>query len=195
MGPDPVPHQETAPGHGEAAAAERGESVADGPEARTGPGEAGARSREVAGGRGQAGVGGREDDGARGESGAGDRDAVGGGPAPAGGRVRAGARREVVTAEPGSPRAGRPSPRAAAAPGDGAPAAGLMRRQLRAALTAVALLAVPLGLLPLLPAGTGPDVPLAVWLALGVAPYPVLLGAGAWYVRRAERNEGDVTGR
>ncbi|MEU9398838.1 hypothetical protein [Streptomyces sp. NPDC048242] len=75
----------------------------------------------------------------------------------------------------------------------------LMRRQMRAALTVTALLALFLGLLPvlfrLLPAVDSADVPLAVWLALGVAPYPALLAIGAWYVRRAERNEGDVTGR
>ncbi|KUN80662.1 hypothetical protein AQJ66_25685 [Streptomyces bungoensis] len=109
--------------------------------------------------------------------------------------MSADARREVVTAGPRGPRAGLPPPRTAAVPGSGAPVAALMRRQLRAALTAVALLAVSLGLLPVLLAGAGPDVPLAVWLVLGAAPYPVLLGAGAWYVRRAERNEGDVTGR
>ncbi|MEU0335413.1 hypothetical protein [Streptomyces sp. NPDC006193] len=69
-----------------------------------------------------------------------------------------------------------------------------MRRQIRAALTATALLAALLGLLPVVlrllpPAGAAPRVPPAVWLLLGVAPYPVLLGIGAWYVRRAERNE------
>ncbi|MER6025686.1 hypothetical protein [Streptomyces sp. NPDC001851] len=71
-----------------------------------------------------------------------------------------------------------------------------MRRQLRAALTATALLAVLLGLLPallrVLPlAGASPRAPLAVWLLLGVAPYPALLAIGAWYVRRAEANETD----
>ncbi|MEW2131843.1 hypothetical protein [Streptomyces sp. NPDC005435] len=74
-----------------------------------------------------------------------------------------------------------------------------MRRQLCAALTVTALLALLLGLLPVLfhvlPATGRAGVPLAVWVALGVAPYPTLLGIGAWYVRRAERNEGDVTGR
>ncbi|MET8584537.1 hypothetical protein ABZX39_27210 [Streptomyces collinus] len=116
-------------------------------------------------------------------------------------------RREVVTARPRADRAARPRPRPAA-PGertDHAPASdsavtGLMRRQMRAALTATVLLALSLGLLPLTlrvlgPDGTRPDAPLAVWLVLGVAPYPALLAAGIWYVRRAERNEGDVTGR
>lgn len=69
-----------------------------------------------------------------------------------------------------------------------------MHRQLRAALITTALLALPLGLLPvllrILPfADAAPRVPLAVWLLLGVAPYPALLAIGAWYVRRAERNE------
>ncbi|MGW2486311.1 hypothetical protein ACWCV9_03695 [Streptomyces sp. NPDC001606] len=70
-----------------------------------------------------------------------------------------------------------------------------MRRQLRAAIAVSAALAVLLGLLPvllrLLPAAAdaSPRVPLAVWLLLGVAPYPALLAIGAWYVRRAERNE------
>ncbi|WP_237537281.1 hypothetical protein [Streptomyces sp. SID2999] len=72
-----------------------------------------------------------------------------------------------------------------------------MRRQVRVGLVACSLLALPLGLVPLvfrlLPAGdTGQG---AVWLLLGVAPYPVLVATGAWYVRRAERNEGDVSGR
>ncbi|MGW2448269.1 hypothetical protein [Streptomyces sp. NPDC001675] len=116
-------------------------------------------------------------------------------------------RREVVTGRPRTDRAGLPPPRAAippggrpAAPDDDAPVRNLMRRQLRAALAATAVLALSLGLLPvllrvLLAGGAGHDVPLAVWLLLGVAPYPVLLCTGAWYVRRAERNEGGVTGR
>jgi hypothetical protein len=69
-----------------------------------------------------------------------------------------------------------------------------MRHQLRAALVATALLAALLGLLPVLLRvlpfpGTASRVPPAVWLLLGVAPYPALLAIGAWYVRRAERNE------
>ncbi|MFG2633259.1 hypothetical protein ACGFX8_04645 [Streptomyces sp. NPDC048362] len=69
-----------------------------------------------------------------------------------------------------------------------------MSRQLRAALVTIALLATLLGLLPvLLRILPLPDaashVPLAVWLLLGVAPYPALLAIGAWYVHRAERNE------
>ncbi|MFJ2724084.1 hypothetical protein [Streptomyces collinus] len=116
-------------------------------------------------------------------------------------------RREVVTARPRTDRAARPRPRPAGpsertghAPASDSAVARLMRRQMRAALTATALLAASLGLLPLTlrvlgRTGTRPDAPLAVWLVLGVAPYPALLAAGIWYVRRAERNEGDVTGR
>ncbi|MER6473270.1 hypothetical protein [Streptomyces collinus] len=119
-------------------------------------------------------------------------------------------RREVVTARPPTDRAdraARPRPRPAGpprraghAPVSDSAVTGLMRRQMRAALTTTALLALSLGLLPLTlrllgRTGTRPDAPLAVWLVLGVAPYPALLAAGIWYVRRAERNEGDVTGR
>ncbi|MFJ5517158.1 hypothetical protein [Streptomyces griseoluteus] len=103
-------------------------------------------------------------------------------------------RREVVTGAP----AGRT--RAAyrdATAHDDVLVRKLMRRQVRVGLVACSLLALPLGLFPvvfrLLPdGGTSPS---AVWLLLGVAPYPVLLATGAWYVRRAERNEGDVDGR
>ncbi|MFE0386975.1 hypothetical protein ACFW1F_23250 [Streptomyces bungoensis] len=195
MGPDPVPHEETAPERGAAAAGSRealggrGEAASEGREAVTGPGHAGAGDPEREGGREDLTTRGREVGGAVHESTAEGREPR------TGGRATPEARREVVTADPGRPRAGLPPPRTVAAPGAAAPVAALMRRQLRAALTAVALLAVSLGLLPVLLAGTGPDAPLAVWLALGAAPYPVLLGAGAWYVRRAERNEGDVTGR
>ncbi|AYN38269.1 hypothetical protein D9753_04275 [Streptomyces dangxiongensis] len=109
-------------------------------------------------------------------------------------------RREVVTGRPHTPGGGRtvPPPVPAPAPGPAHPDAdavrALMRRQLRAALTATALLAAPLGLLPVLLrvlplADSEPRVPPALWLLLGVAPYPALLGIGAWYVRRAERNE------
>ncbi|MEU3861590.1 hypothetical protein AB0F03_30190 [Streptomyces sp. NPDC028722] len=110
-------------------------------------------------------------------------------------------RREVVTGRPHTPGGGRilPPPVPVAAPGPAGPdgdaaVRSLMRRQMRAALTATALLAVPLGLLPVLLrvlpfADTAPRVAPALWLLLGVAPYPALLGIGAWYVRRAERNE------
>ncbi|MFJ8728965.1 hypothetical protein [Streptomyces bauhiniae] len=103
-------------------------------------------------------------------------------------------RREVVTGAPaGRTRAAHLDSSAH----DDAVVRKLMRRQIRIGLIACSLLALPLGLFPvvfrLLPAGdTGQG---AVWLLLGVAPYPVLLATGAWYVRRAERNEGDVSGR
>ncbi|WP_030812304.1 hypothetical protein [Streptomyces sp. NRRL F-2799] len=103
-------------------------------------------------------------------------------------------RREVVTGAPaGRTRAAYPDSSAH----DDSAVRELMRRQIRAGLVACSLLALPLGLFPvvfrLLPAGTTGQG--AVWLLLGVAPYPVLLATGAWYVRRAERNEGDVSGR
>ncbi|MBV2356336.1 hypothetical protein KUM39_18450 [Streptomyces sp. J2-1] len=117
-------------------------------------------------------------------------------------------RREVVT---GAPRARRPAARARRtlsrnspaprpAPYDEARTRPLMRRQLRAALTVVAFLAATLGPLPVLlrllgPAPAAPHGTLVVWLLLGAAPYPVLLCAGAWYVRRAERNEADEQAR
>ncbi|MFF9087658.1 hypothetical protein ACF1BE_14780 [Streptomyces sp. NPDC014991] len=110
-------------------------------------------------------------------------------------------RREVVTGRPHTPGGGRTAPPPAPVPAPGpahpdgdAAVQALMRRQMRAAVTATALLAAPLGLLPVLLrvlpfTGTAPRVPPALWLLLGVAPYPALLGIGAWYVRRAERNE------
>lgn len=68
----------------------------------------------------------------------------------------------------------------------------LMRTQLRAALTALAALALLVGSLPLLLALPAPAA--VVWLTLGVAVYPVIWGIARWYVRRAERNERDFTG-
>ena len=71
----------------------------------------------------------------------------------------------------------------------------LMRSQLRLALGVLLLLALTLGLLPLLFA-TVPwlqharvlGIPVA-WLLLGGLAYPWLLVLAAGYVRRAERNE------
>lgn len=71
----------------------------------------------------------------------------------------------------------------------------LMRSQLRLAVGVLLLLALTLGLVPLLFA-TVPwlqgarvlGVPLA-WLVLGLLAYPLLLGLAVFYVRRAERNE------
>ena len=73
----------------------------------------------------------------------------------------------------------------------------LLREQLRLALGVLAVLALTVGLLPLLfhlaPRLSGVGVfglPLG-WLLLGVAVYPWLLVLGWAYVRRAERNERD----
>lgn len=84
----------------------------------------------------------------------------------------------------------------------------LMRSQLRAALTALATLALLVGSLPLLLAlpdalaadgpdaahdRPAPDADFLVWAALGVAVHPVMWLVARWYVRRAERNEHDFT--
>ncbi|MGW7823178.1 hypothetical protein ACWGLF_34820 [Streptomyces puniciscabiei] len=104
-------------------------------------------------------------------------------------------RREVVTGRPRpSGRTTAPRPAPLPDPGSEVQVRQLIRRQLRAALVTTALLAVLLGLLPVLlrvlpPADAAPRVPLAVWIVLGLAPYPALLAIGAWYVRRAEHNE------
>jgi hypothetical protein len=71
----------------------------------------------------------------------------------------------------------------------------LMRTQLRLALGVAALLAVTVGMVPVLfllvPASktvTILGIPLP-WLLLGLLVYPYLLLVARWYVRRAERNE------
>ncbi|MFG2887082.1 hypothetical protein ACGFYV_33145 [Streptomyces sp. NPDC048297] len=113
----------------------------------------------------------------------------------------------VVTGGPGENRSGgylpgsqgaAPESGAADAGGESPAVAPLLRRQARLGLCASALLTVLLGLLPVVlrvmaPADPGGGVPLVVWLALGFAPYPVLVGIGWWYVRRAERNEREFT--
>jgi uncharacterized membrane protein (DUF485 family) len=73
----------------------------------------------------------------------------------------------------------------------------LLREQLRLAVGILAVLALTVGLLPLVfhlfPALSGTEVvgvPLA-WVLLGVLVYPWLLVLGWVYVRRAERNERD----
>jgi hypothetical protein len=73
----------------------------------------------------------------------------------------------------------------------------LLREQLRLALGVLAVLALTVGLLPLLfhlvPALSDVHLlglPLG-WVLLGVAVYPWLLVLGWVYVRRAERNEAD----
>ncbi|NGO74273.1 hypothetical protein G6045_01020 [Streptomyces sp. YC504] len=76
----------------------------------------------------------------------------------------------------------------------------LMRSQLKAGLTALGVLILFVGTLPLLfmlpESVTGSEVSptLWVWLSLGVGVYPVMLLIAHWYVRRAERNERDFTG-
>lgn len=76
----------------------------------------------------------------------------------------------------------------------------LMRSQLRAALYALGMLALLVGTLPLLFAfptavlGSFSSPEPFVWVALGVAVYPVMWLIARWYVRRAERNERDFTG-
>lgn len=108
------------------------------------------------------------------------------------------------------PRAGRPRRTSVASEIDAQSEVGeiymrsLMRTQLRLALTVVAVLALTVGMLPLVfalvPAMRtaqlfGVPVP---WLVLGAGVYPVLLLLARFYVRRAERNEdafGDMVGR
>ncbi|MET9802518.1 hypothetical protein [Streptomyces sp. NPDC006368] len=74
----------------------------------------------------------------------------------------------------------------------------LMRSQLRAALTALATLALAVGTLPLLfalPEALDSTAPSPfVWAALGVGVHPVMWLTARWYVRRAERNERDFIG-
>ncbi len=65
----------------------------------------------------------------------------------------------------------------------------LMRGQLRAGLTAFALLALPVITLPLFFDALGNAT--VVWLVLGFGCYPPLVALAWWYVRRAERNERD----
>lgn len=73
----------------------------------------------------------------------------------------------------------------------------LMRTQLRLALGLTALLAVTVGLLPVLflavpwlRHGQVWGIPVA-WVLLGAGCYPVITAIGVAYVRRAERNERD----
>jgi hypothetical protein len=71
----------------------------------------------------------------------------------------------------------------------------LLRTQLRLALATLALVLVPLGLIPVAVRIHPPLAELAVgrvplsWLLLGAAVYPYLLAVGWRYVRQAERNE------
>ena len=71
----------------------------------------------------------------------------------------------------------------------------LLRTQLRLALSALATVLVPLGLLPLIFTLHPPTAELrvgplpAAWLLLGVLVYPLLVLVGWRYVRQVERNE------
>jgi hypothetical protein len=75
----------------------------------------------------------------------------------------------------------------------------LLRTQIRLSLSLLGIVVLLLGAIPLVFA-LAPDladvrlagVPLP-WLLLGVAVHPVLLAAAWWYIRLAERNEGDFT--
>ncbi|CAL9377922.1 hypothetical protein [Streptomyces sp. enrichment culture] len=66
----------------------------------------------------------------------------------------------------------------------------LMRSQLRAGLTAFAVLGLLVGPLPLLFAVL-PDARRLEWAVLGFGLYAPLVLVARWYVRRAERNERD----
>ncbi|MET9356196.1 hypothetical protein ABZY14_24905 [Streptomyces sp. NPDC006617] len=66
----------------------------------------------------------------------------------------------------------------------------LMRSQLRAGLTALAVLGLLVGPLPLLFAAL-PDARGLEWVVLGFGLYAPLVLLARWYVRRAERNERD----
>ena len=73
----------------------------------------------------------------------------------------------------------------------------LLREQLLLAARVLSVLALTVGLLPLvfhlfphLSEIRVAGVPLG-WLLLGVLVYPLLVVLGWWYVRRAERNERD----
>ncbi|MEU6403287.1 hypothetical protein [Streptomyces sp. NPDC046985] len=66
----------------------------------------------------------------------------------------------------------------------------LMRSQLRAALAALAVLALLVAPLPLVFAAV-PGARRLQWAVLGFGLYAPLLLLARWYVRRAERNERD----
>ena len=75
----------------------------------------------------------------------------------------------------------------------------LIRAQLLLGLSTVALVVLPLALMPLLfgllPAARTLQVgPLPLWwFLLGFLVYPAILGVGWWYVRAADRNEAQFT--
>ncbi len=75
----------------------------------------------------------------------------------------------------------------------------LIRTQLLLGLATVALVVVPLALLPIV-FGLWPSVralqvgPVPLWwLILGVLVYPAILAVGWWYVRHADTNEDEFT--
>ncbi|MGV9270420.1 hypothetical protein ACWDRR_37930 [Kitasatospora sp. NPDC003701] len=112
-------------------------------------------------------------------------------------------RREVVTRTPGPvrrPPGHRParSEISEQTPLGDVYVRSLMRSQLRAGLSALGLLLLLVGPLPLLfasPAAGSFSLPRPVlWAVLGVAVYPVVWLIARRYVRRAERNERDFTG-
>ncbi|MGW7402472.1 hypothetical protein ACWGI9_01805 [Streptomyces sp. NPDC054833] len=73
----------------------------------------------------------------------------------------------------------------------------LMRTQLRLALLVCGAVCTPLACLPLLLGRPGAPSEARLWgiglpwLVLGLPVYVLLVSAGAWYVRRAERHERD----
>ncbi|MBF4163243.1 hypothetical protein [Nocardioides acrostichi] len=76
----------------------------------------------------------------------------------------------------------------------------LLREQLFTALRVLGVTLLVLGSVPLLfftvpalPSLRVGGVPVA-WVLLGVAPYPLLVGLGWWFCRRAERNEDAFAG-
>lgn len=75
----------------------------------------------------------------------------------------------------------------------------LIRTQLLLGLATIAIVVVPLAMMPLL-FGAWPTIrqlhvgPVPLWwVLLGVAVYPAILAVSWWYVRRAERNEQRFT--
>jgi hypothetical protein len=75
----------------------------------------------------------------------------------------------------------------------------LIRTQLLLGLATVALVVIPLALVPVV-FGVWPSVralqlgPVPLWwLVLGVLVYPAILAVGWWYVRHADRNEAQFS--
>lgn len=110
------------------------------------------------------------------------------------------ARREVVTGVPRGSRRRAPAHTPARSEISEQTSVGatyvraLMRSQLRAALWALAVLALVVGALPLAFLVPGVVSGPLVWVTLGLLVYPVMWLIARWYVTRAERNEADFTG-